>query len=213
MTQTALFRLAFVIVVAFAAVMPFGWSGPRQALAAPCDLVGNSQVVYDEFDNENIEVTVDYCGFNTLDPGEWGLMPPSDGYGYYELVVRYDAFSGYTAGPYSIYVANCNGYLSAPNWVFLEQDPYDDFEQWDYLQPGGAYFLDSGYSISALLIYEISETATVAHTYFITFTSQDMQLIDLTLDGGFYNADAAPSDWAQMTNALPNTRLRGCRAH
>jgi hypothetical protein len=212
-----MFRSVIVsLVLMVVACLPLATATPAAAQGAPCDLVGNSQIIYDQFDIENTQITVDYCGFNTLDYTSWGLVPPSDGFGYFELVVRYDSFTGYNAGPYQIYVANCNGYLSAPNWVFLELSPYDDVESWDFLQQQGIYTLHPGASLQALLFFEISETATVAHTYFINIdmSSQDMQLIDLTLDGGFGGIADAPGANLQMAaNALPGARLRGCRAH
>ena len=201
-------KLVIQLVVAVALVLPWMTAGPQSASAAPCDLIGNGQPLYDALDNEAGYVTVINCYADVYDSGGF-MTPPSPGSTYYVLEIQYDAYQQLAAVPHWIYVANCNGYLSQAAGAFVNPFPGNE-STWEVVPPGNVWVMDPGDTIVLLLFFEVADSARIAHTYFISQTETDIQLLDLSLDNGFAaNADSGPE---QMNNLLPNSRLRGCRA-
>jgi hypothetical protein len=197
------------IVLIVAAILP-STVMDAEAAGDPCALLGNSQDVYDTRNNIWATVTVADCVYDVGNYDAFGLNPPDPGYLWYAIELRYDAYVAVSALPYLVNVANCTGYLAPPDAVYYDFDPFDGIVDWPYLEQGNWLELQPGESVSALLFFEVSVRAGIAHVYFLNMTGENPQLLDLSIDGGFHGS--ADTGAVRMSFSIPSAKLRSCRA-
>jgi len=182
-----LLMVLVLVGVVFTADAPWA-AGAVQSEPPNCAIQGNSKRLanYDDFDIGII--TVNRCYF-AFDYNAAGWPEPDPGYEWYVLNMTYYATNGsYVVEPSdNTFLANCNGFLEKADTIY-----YVDSSGASAMFPR-TLELVAGESVNFWFSFMISEEAHIGHVYYY-FNHRDVgvwQLLDLTVDDGVMNVEAA----------------------